>query len=306
MGADSRIEWTHHTHNPWIGCAAVSPACDHCYAEKLGKRFGVAWGPREPRRRTSEAYRAQPYRWDRAAAKAGERHRVFSASLADIWDNAVPIAWLADELDIIRQTTSLDWLLLTKRPQLILLRLVRALEFAIAAGNRPLRDWLDQWSNGQPPHNVWLGTTTENRAEMLRRGTLLAGTPAARRFWSAEPLLGPLGEIPAEILPDWIIAGGESGAGARAPHPAWFREIRDQCQAAAVPFFFKQWGEWAPADPMDTDAPWPNGWRALAAYPHVPRGEELTPEAGAVFVARYGKKAAGAELDRREWKEFPA
>src|ERR1700712_493898 len=116
MGENSKIEWCDHTFNPWIGCQKVSPGCDNCYAEALmDKRLGrVEWGPHGERLRTSPANWAKPLQWDRAAAKAGVRHRVFCASLADWLDNKVPRRWRIDLAAIIRQTPNLDWLLLTK------------------------------------------------------------------------------------------------------------------------------------------------------------------------------------------------
>ena len=120
MGQVTGIEWCHHTYNPWIGCTKVSPACDHCYAEaQEDARYGrVEWGG--PRRRTSEATRRAPYRWDREAAAAGERRRVFCMSLGDFWDNQVPDEWRTEALNMIRQCRNLDWLILTKRPQNII------------------------------------------------------------------------------------------------------------------------------------------------------------------------------------------
>lgn len=293
MGADTKIEWTRHTHNPWIGCAAVSAACDHCYAEQIGKRFGVKWGADAPLKQTSEGYRKKPFAWDHAAARAGRIDPVFCASLADIWDNRAPISWLIDELDTIRQTPNLRWLLLTKRPQLIIRRLHAALNHLAEGTDRAcLIAWIDAWLDGRPPSNVWLGTTVENREEMRRRGTWLRVVPAVRRFWSVEPLLEDLGEIPTSMLPHWIIAGGESGPHARPSHPDWFRHLRDWCRANGVAFFFKQWGEWAPAI-APIGAPtylMPDGTYSVDGTPLI----------------RVGKKAAGALLDGREWREVPA
>lgn len=307
MGADTKIEWADHTFNPWIGCTAVSPACDHCYAERLAHRFGVAWGPHAERRRTSESNWRQPLAWNRKALREGRRFRVFCASLADVFDNQVPAEWREDLWALIHDTPHLDWLLLTKRPQNI---------WKMLPGSAPVegRDGHSRqvWRRGWP--NVWLGTTVENQAEADRRIPHLLAVPAAVHFLSCEPLLCPVAirehwlirHHPGGARIDWIIAGGESGPKARASHPDWFRSLRDQCRDAGVPFFFKQWGEWAPADPKDAAAPFPNGWRAMAGHPHVPKAAELHPEAGAAFVAQWGKKAAGAMLDAREWREVPA
>jgi len=115
MGAGTRIEWAHHTHNPWIGCERLSPACDHCYAADWAQRYGQAHLWQGQRRRTSEQARRQPYKWNAAAAKAGVRQRVFCASLADVFDNQVPPEWRAELFNDIEKTTHLDWMLLTKR-----------------------------------------------------------------------------------------------------------------------------------------------------------------------------------------------
>ena len=119
MAENSGIEWTHHTFNPWIGCTKISPACDNCYAAEWDKRYegGAHWGPKAPRRRTAEKNWNMPLKWDKAAAKAGVRLRVFCASLADVFDNQVPQEWRDDLWALIHATPNLDWLLLTKRPQ---------------------------------------------------------------------------------------------------------------------------------------------------------------------------------------------
>jgi protein gp37 len=222
MAENSGIEWTTHTFNPWIGCTKVSAACDHCYAEAWDKRFdGSRWGPHAARTRTKTW--GNPVKWNKQAAETGERPRVFCASLADVFDNhkSIDPAWRRELWLLIRDTPHLDWLLLTKRPQNIAKMLP------------------DDWGNGYA--NVWLGVSTENREEMLRRGKALAEIPARVTFWSAEPLVGDLGEIPAEIMPSWVITGGENGTHYRPVNPDWFRSLRDQCASRGVPFLFKQW-----------------------------------------------------------------
>ena len=149
-GQVTGIEWCDHTYNPWMGCTKVSPACDHCYAEaQEDARYGrVEWGG--PRRCTSDATRRAPYRWDREAAAAGERRRVFCISLGDFWDNQVPDEWRTEALNVIRECRNLDWLILTKRPQNI--RKILPTDWG------PLG-----WSH------VWLGATVENMTEARRR-----------------------------------------------------------------------------------------------------------------------------------------
>jgi protein gp37 len=222
MAENSAIEWTTHTFNPWTGCTKVSPACDHCYAEGWSKRSGhVQWGPHGDRRRTKTW--GAPIKWDRASEGATERPRVFVASLADVADNhrSIEPQWRRDLVALVRQCPNLDFLFLTKRPQNVA---------------KLYPDLIEDW-----PVNVWMGASTENREEMLRRGEALARLPARITFWSAEPLVGDLGEIPADIMPSWVITGGENGSKYRPVNPDWFRSLRDQCASAGVPFLFKQW-----------------------------------------------------------------
>jgi protein gp37 len=222
MAENSAIEWTDHTFNPWIGCQEVSAACDHCYARVMNERWGwvEGWGPHGERKRTSPSNWKKPLQWAKAAN--GARPKVFCASLADVFDNRAPAGALADLWQLIRATPELDWLLLTKRPENIKARLPD--------------DWRAGWAN------VWLGTTCEDQDQLDRRWPKLNAIPAHRRFISYEPALGPLRLQVFERLPDWIICGGESGAGARPMSPDWVRSVRDQCSAAGVAFFFKQWG----------------------------------------------------------------
>lgn len=228
MGENSKIEWTDHTFNPWIGCQKVSPGCDHCYAEAMAKRYGwVEWGPHGARKRTSEANWRKPLQWAKAARDTGKRPRVFCASLADVFDNQVPREWREDLWDLIVWTQELDWLLLTKRPENI-------------------QKMLPQ---GSPWPNVWIGVTCEDRSYYERRWAILRDIPAAVRFISYEPAVGPLSVVPfphsligapAPLFPSWIICGGESGPAARAMDPTWARELRDECQRWDIPFFMKQ------------------------------------------------------------------
>ena len=268
------IEWTDFSFNPWVGCTKVSPGCDHCYAEGWAKRTkdGAALWQGERRRTTAENWR-KPLKWNKQAEAEGRRYRVFCASLADVFDNQVSWEWRKDLWLLIKETPHLDWLLLTKRPQNIAKMLPHG------------------WGNGW--HNVWLGASTENREEMLRRGRALKTIPAAVHFWSAEPLLEDLGIIPADIMPSWIIAGGESGPGARPMHPDWARSLRDQCAEAGVPFFFKQWGDWFP------ECQWEhNPYLPLPTSKGIWHIEQLPLHA-------VGKARAGRLLDGVEHNEFP-
>lgn len=239
MANTTAIEWTDSTFNPWIGCQHVSPGCDHCYAESQNayRKWTAdgAWGPHAERKRTSEANWKKPPRWD-ADAKSfkrehGRRQRVFCASLADVFDNKVPLAWRADLFKLFRETPNLDWQLLSKRPQNI------AKMLAAAAPD---------WGKAGYP-NVWLGTTTEDDEHYRMRWPVLARIPAVIRFISYEPAIGPINRLDLGDgrVPDWVIFGGESGPKARRARGEWARTIRNDCQRHGVAYFHKQWGTWA-------------------------------------------------------------
>lgn len=270
MGQDSKIEWTHHTFNPWWGCVRVSPGCEHCYAETFAKRVGLnVWGPAKTteRRLFGEKHWAEPLKWNKQAGQAGERRRVFCASMADVFEEHPQIETERWRLwDLIEETPALDWLLLTKRPENIIANTAR---------------WAPWGPIGKWPDNIWIGTTVENQEQAEKRIPILLNVPARVRFLSCEPLLGPVDLDQAARHPDgtrrpnwglgihWVICGGESGHGARPMNPEWARSLRDQCQAAGVAYHFKQWGEYRDG-------------------------------------ARLGKHAAGRLLDGREWNEYPA
>lgn len=305
---NSKIEWTHHTFNPWIGCTKVSDGCKNCYAEELmDKRYGrVKWGVQGLRVQTSESNWKQPVKWNKAAKEAGVRARVFCASLADVFedkpDQPEMSDWRRDLFELIIKTPNLDWLLLTKRPENIL-------------------GWIPEVDN------LHFGVSIENQEQANQRVPALLELKNILKFngllfVSAEPLLGhvdlyriksgnpryPLldcltGLQRREVDPElglcafneddyysgnnysinWVIAGGESGHHARPMHPDWARSLRDQCQAAGVPFLFKQWGECAPYDGAIAPIRWDDGTK----------------------MWRPGKKNAGRLLDGREWNEFP-
>lgn len=310
MGENTKIEWATHTFNPWIGCSRVSPGCQHCYAESLAKRTKlVEWGPQAERHVTSDASWRQPLKWAKQAREAGTRPRVFCASMADVFEDRPELFSVRGRLwDLIFRTPELDWLLLTKRPQNI-------------SGMVP---WVQPWAN------VWLGTTVEDQQRADERIPHLLATPAAVRFLSCEPLLGPVnldsehsdgihalgcGDpycLSRDVLSDcrgvdWVIIGGESGPGARPMHPQWARSIRDQCQAAGVPFFFKQWGGWKNGSDFGGDAKIVlNDGRVLNTADEADSATRVRwTEFAPTMMRRVGKKAAGRLLDGREWNEFP-
>jgi protein gp37 len=300
MSQNTKIEWATHTFNPWIGCTKVSPGCANCYAEAHDRRFGGGhWGKGVPRKRTSEANWRKPLKWDRDAQE--NRPRVFCASLADWLDDEVPIEWLADLLGLIHSTPNLDWLLLTKRPENWLHRMALAQSITVDGNPFPtVRKLTDKWFAGRPPANVWIGTTVEDQTRADERIPALLKIPAKVRFLSCEPLLGPVdfakGGCAAWMgLIEWVICGGESGPNARPMHPDWARTLRDQCAAACVPFFFKQWGEWIP---FGMGASYMQSFKEAKLLPNGP-GATGWP------VYRVGKKLAGRQLDGREHSEFP-
>lgn len=234
MSEGTNIEWCDFTFNPWWGCTAVSPACDHCYAEAWARRFGVTWGVGQARRPATEAYWRQPLTWNAKAAELTRRPRVFCASMADVFDNEVPHEWRARLWGLIEATPHLDWLLLTKR-------------IGNAVNMLPV-PWIVY-----PRPNVWLGISVVNQEEADRDIPKLGRIRAAVRFLSCEPLIAELSlEVALSEVVDWVIVGGESGPGARPMNPVWATAIRNQCRAFDVPFFFKQWGNWMPHG-RDTD-----------------------------------------------------
>jgi protein gp37 len=270
MGANTSIRWTHHTFNPWLGCAKVSEGCRNCYAETLTtNRMGLrVWGLGAQRKITAASTWAEPLRLHRQAEKARERRRVFCASMADVFEDRPDLREPRARLfRMIEETPWFDWLLLTKRPE----SMVR---LAAEAG------WTGPW-----PSSVWVGCTVESQKMAHARIPHLLDAPARIRFLSVEPLLGPLNldpplcqhcgdgsDIRADDLEsapwcadckaeavfghwldtstdvrqpgiDWVICGGESGGQARPFDLAWARSLRDQCQDAGVAFLFKQLGD---------------------------------------------------------------
>ncbi len=293
----TNIEWCHYTFNHVRGCTKVSEGCANCYADKLSgrnpKTLGV-WGPNGTRVVAAESGWREPVKWNAAAKAAGERHRVFCASLADVFEDWTgpmlnsqgeklfvgnelrPTEWFSpgdDEyalstmtrivamsdvrrrlFELIDDTPHLDWLLLTKRPENVL-KMWRNVARAVTTPdiNYTTTKWVTDDFTFRP--NVWLGVSVENQEQADKRIPLLLQVPAAVRFLSCEPLLGPVdlrrgvyhqfddtarGTTLEGI--DWVIVGGESGHGARPIDISWVRSIVEQCKAAGVPCFVKQLG----------------------------------------------------------------
>jgi protein gp37 len=285
------IEWTDRTWNPVTGCTKVSPGCDHCYAENIARRFaGSKAFPNGFDVTLHEDRVDQPYRWKKPA-------RVFVNSMSDLFHQDVPDLFITRVFEVMEANPQHTFQVLTKRHarmrSFVQRREAQREEYAAkfddcpteAMRNSPAAKWARARS-GQPPANIWLGVSVENQRWADIRIPALLETPAAVRFLSCEPLLGPI-DLWGPIVPglgrpkltywldgrpyfdeakattthtgltmaplstgprlDWVIVGGESGPGARAMHPQWARTIRDQCEHSGVSFFFKQWGEWGPA-----------------------------------------------------------
>ncbi len=308
MAENTAIEWADHTFNPWTGCTKVSDGCTNCYAEGWSKRAGAKvgkWGVGAPRVRTTPANWRKPLAWNAGHAEFhaahGRRQRVFCASLADVFDNAVPTDWRDDLWSLIEATPNLDWLLLTKR-------------IGNVGNMLPVPFDFDRLYP-----NVWLGATVVNQEEANRDIPKLLDTPARVHFLSIEPMLGPIdlalididghSEIyPLKVTPgcedydgnpmpdlpalSWIIAGGESGPHARPAHLEWFRSLRRQCEAAGVAFMMKQMGR----EVLDTGMSSPGEhWPADMVRSQRPRFSEADPS----FSIRLRDAKGG------DWAEWP-
>lgn len=281
--AETKIEWADYTFNPWRGCTKVSAGCKNCYAETQSKRnpkvLGI-WsdnGMRVVASETGESGWSAPLKWNAKAKALDERHRVFCASMADVFEDWKGVmtnsqgkemiqgrkldAWTMNDarqrlFNLIDQTPNLDWLILTKRPENIARMMPPFVTQYI-----PEMGELSYREDIRP--NVWLGTSVENQEQFGKRAIELLRIPASVSFLSAEPLLGPIrlngfGTTmdPVTMITEprtdrkfWVIVGGESGGGARPCRIEWVRSIVEQCKAAGVPVFVKQLG----AEPMGDD-----------------------------------------------------
>ena len=257
----TKIEWTDEVWNPVTGCDKVSQGCKNCYAERIAERF---WGERK-----FTDVQCHPERLDIPLHWRKPR-RVFVNSMSDLFHEDVTDEFITEVWNVMHDTPQHIYQILTKRPERM--------------------QWLthQQWGDHLVEPNVWLGVSCEDQKTAYERIPLLLQAPAAVRFVSLEPLLGPIDLLAIfghDLYAmnkglDWVIVGGESGPHARPMHPDWARSIRDQCVEAGVPFFFKQVGEWATVEEFGTK-------RELG-------------------ILRVGKKKAGRLLDGREWNEFPA
>ncbi len=218
MADASQIEWTDATWNPATGCTKISSGCDNCYAARFSERFrGTPGHPFE----TGFDLTLRPERLKQPLAWTRPR-KIFVNSMSDLFHKEVPRAFVDQVFDTMEQAHWHQFQMLTKRSSL-------------------MRDYLKaRYARRAPPLHIWLGVSVEDRAR-LSRARHLQQAPAGIRFLSVEPLIGPIGPMKLTDI-DWVIVGGESGPRARPMKAEWATEIRDQCVAAGVPFFFKQWG----------------------------------------------------------------
>ncbi|MFA4084288.1 phage Gp37/Gp68 family protein [Mycobacteroides salmoniphilum] len=337
MGDKTGIEWADSTWNPITGCDKVSPGCDRCYAETFAERWRGTEGHYfehgfDVQLRPDKL--ALPLRWTKP-------RRIFVNSMSDLFHDKVPDDYIANVFAVMARATQHTFQVLTKRHGRMRSLLSsdlfrrRMYDYLVSIDYAWIRDKPLSW----PLPNVWLGVSAEDQKRADLRIPALLDTPAAVRFVSAEPLLGPI-RLDADWLPiscrdcncdsgcnppanwrwiDWVIVGGESGHGARPMHPDWARSLRDQCVAAGVPFLFKQWGEWAPAPWYGPDGAthaftgglyrdgagvWVQNFMELGHNPMSGERDRETPP-GAQGVRRVGKKRAGRELDGRTWDQYP-
>lgn len=259
---DSKISWTDHTFNPWLGCSKISPGCSFCYAEIQARKLeaahntGPLWGERANRHVTSSDYWRKPLAWAKKARATRTSPLVFSASMSDVFDDhptaAATRPRLWDLIDATRcrdpKVGGLHWLLLTKRPT--------AIERMLPAS------WGDGWAG------VWLGVTIEG-GEQAWRADILRKIPAMIRFISYEPAVSALAPAINLHKTDWLVAGGESGPLRRPDSIDWFRDIRDACAAAGTTFHFKQRAALHPGHDPFIDGVQHHAWPA-AAGPRSP------------------------------------
>lgn len=349
MADKTEIEWTDATWNLITGCSIVSPGCTNCYAMRLAgtrlahtpsraglttpSKAGPVWNGEV---RFNEGMLLDPLKWRKP-------RMIFVCAHGDLFHESVPDAWIDRVFAVMALAPQHTFQVLTKRadrmrkyfanPDLRSKRVAQAfLDLMISLKivkylddeNYPLKDGQpddEPRLANMPLPNVWLGVSVEDQRRADERIPHLLETPAAVRWISAEPLLGPLdigvglpGEFDDDLTPgiDWVVAGGESGPGARPIHPDWARSLRDQCAAAGVPFHFKQWGDWVSFFDMEKDEkncihlPTTDGqtkrgatrWHNLAGGCGF-HGERV------VAMRNVGKKRAGRVLDGRTHDEFP-
>ena len=323
----TKIEWTQETWNPIIGCSKVSPGCDNCYAEKMAARINHIELAQHGAYSANRKYKHVVEGAFRGAGWNGKTHLIentlekplhwkkpriiFVCSMGDLFHESVPFEWILEVWFIMKKCPQHTFQILTKRPE-------------------RMHEFLCEWAPNpfmEPLPNVWLGVTAENQQQADKRIPILFEIPAAKRFVSCEPLLSRISFEIAEsdilkydylkgeawslgehytsgLKLDWVIAGGESGRYARPMHPLWVIDIKIQCEATNVPFFFKQWGEWVKVGECGND-------KDSKYYDH-PKCTRLNLSGNmgyhgqaAYYMMKVGKKYAGSLLDGKEYKQMP-
>ena len=320
-------------------CQKISPGCAHCYAETIVRRFWPKAAGKFPGY-TAQGVASGQFVLNTAELQAILRHRkpcrLFWGDMTDLFQDGIPDEFLDQCFAVCALTPHITHIFLTKRPErrLKYLRQVsdegdmqrwrnaadEIADVAEMAVDEQEALFAEEW----PLPNVWHGVSVEDQDQADKRIPLQLQTSAAVHFISAEPLLGSIdlgrfgwlasfpygldidgGDYPPPYQLDWVICGGESGRNARPMHPDWARSLRDQCQAAGVPFFFKQWGEWEPVEPYPNCSDWSKGEAIVNSYNGDIRGLESLSDDSTWLMRKSGKKAAGALLDGREWRDFP-
>ena len=331
----TKIEWADRVWNPITGCTKCSPACDNCYAERMSKRLAGRCGypPLDPFAVTLHPDKTiEPLGWKKPA-------RIFDGSMTDLFHPGVPFEWVDKMLVTIGLTGRHTHMWLTKRPERMaeyfaqrdadgwmehlemLADVSLGEEAGCSIGNAFHGHLFPQHNVGWPMRNLWLGTTIWDQESADRAVPILLSTPAGKRFVSIEPMLGPVvlrqpsvgGGITSALAPDstvlprldWVICGGETGPGARPMHPDWPRSLRDQCQAAGVPFFFKQWGEWGTLEGSGAGGNTPVCYWDETIVGTQPGWQSGISSGGQAHMVRLGKSKAGRVLDGRTWEEVP-
>lgn len=306
---NSKIEWTNNTWNPIRGCSRVSEGCRNCYAEKIAGRFSGKGNAYEGLatlhhvRRPNGETETTEARWTGKIAfiekhlldplKLKKPSRIFVNSMSDLFHEGVTPEMHGDIFNVMARAPQHIYQILTKRPKEMLSVMKTGAELDLA------KKFMGEFKQPWPPSNWWFGVSVEDQKTAEERIPLLLQTPAAVRWVSYEPALGPVdftewtcadvATSPSSL--DWIVCGGESGTGARPMHPDWARSVRDQCVEAGVPFFFKQWGDNVPICAASVEQVQKHA--DIEAFREMP-------------MYRVGKKNAGRLLDGREWNEYPS
>jgi len=292
MADKTKIEWCDATWNPTSGCTPISEGCQNCWAKRMSKRLAgrCGYSADDPFRVTFHPDQlTKPLHWKKP-------RRIAVSLMGDLLHDDVADAKIASVFAVMMRAYWHTFLVLTKRPE-------RMAEVMPRLHLLSTRQFVNFWEYTEPVGpwplpNIWLGTSVENQRTADERIPWLRKCPASMRFLSMEPLLGPVSRLPLNGI-HCVIVGGESGPGARPMHPDWARSIRDQCQAAGVPFFFKQWGEWGPGE-FGTHIP-----DCLGAKMDDPKYFHYFNDPP-YKTWRVGKYAAGRLLDGREWNEMPS